>query len=276
MREPLFITAIGRKGVGKTVETNKLIQRYISGNPSKGVKPRRVLVIDVNDEYTHLKGISINDVRRFSVHPKIEARRIRPFVIEGRNSREMKLDEIAEALTRALDDFRGGLLVVEDIARYVSPSLKNDLVGQICTTRHREADLMLHYQTIGRIATPQIYGNINAIRFHKCDDSVRRHESKDLAESTMLYIAEAMVNAKYSAGDIRFFCYVNKDTLKINGNFSEQDFRQGVDDYLSKNYNIIKSELNQIDLNTGEKKHQNHKEVIDMYRKYYFEQYYGN
>ena len=36
------------------------------------------LILDVNDEYEYVKAIAITDIALFSLHPKIEARRIRP------------------------------------------------------------------------------------------------------------------------------------------------------------------------------------------------------
>ena len=77
-REPRLGVAVGRKGCGKTYTTKQMIQKYVQGNPSKGVIPRRVLVLDVNDEFEDIRAIRVGDVMRFSAHPIVEARRIRP------------------------------------------------------------------------------------------------------------------------------------------------------------------------------------------------------
>ena len=90
MREPLLGVAIGRKGVGKSYTTNKLIEEYVTGNLASGILPRKALILDVNDEYEHIKGIAVKDLIRFSVHPHVEARRIRPFHPDGK---KMRLDE---------------------------------------------------------------------------------------------------------------------------------------------------------------------------------------
>jgi GTPase SAR1 family protein len=65
-REPKLIVAVGKKGVGKTYLTERIIQQYVKGNPSKGVPPRRALILDVNDEFSSIKAIAINDVIKFS------------------------------------------------------------------------------------------------------------------------------------------------------------------------------------------------------------------
>ena len=83
-REAKLIAAVGKKGVGKTYRSSQMMREYVKGNPSKGVQGRRVLIFDVNDEYVDVKALSLKDVIVFSIHPKIEMRRIRPFHPDGR------------------------------------------------------------------------------------------------------------------------------------------------------------------------------------------------
>jgi len=73
MREPYLGVAVGKKGVGKSYTTDKMISGYIIGNPQKGVKPRRALIMDVNDEYTNVRSLAVKDVVRFSVHRRLTA-----------------------------------------------------------------------------------------------------------------------------------------------------------------------------------------------------------
>ena len=47
MREALLGVAIGKKGIGKSYTTEQIISSYIKG--SGKVKPRRALILDVND-----------------------------------------------------------------------------------------------------------------------------------------------------------------------------------------------------------------------------------
>ena len=55
-REALLGIAVGKKGVGKTYATLIEIQRYLKGNPRTGAKPRKVLILDVNNEFGNIKG----------------------------------------------------------------------------------------------------------------------------------------------------------------------------------------------------------------------------
>ena len=100
MREPLLGVAVGKKGVGKTYTTNRVIKQYVMGNPASGIMPRKVLILDANDEYTEYKAIALKDLMLFSVHPMVEARRIRPIHADGK---KMTLDDLATTLNYILE-----------------------------------------------------------------------------------------------------------------------------------------------------------------------------
>ena len=93
MREAQLGVAVGKKGIGKTYTTMQMIESYAKGG--RGVKPRRALILDVNDEFQEVKGLSLSHVKLFSHHPKVEVRRIRPFNPDGS---KMTLNEVADAL----------------------------------------------------------------------------------------------------------------------------------------------------------------------------------
>jgi hypothetical protein len=234
-REPKLLVGIGKKGVGKSFTTEKMIQQYINGNPQKGTAPRRVLILDVNDEYQQYKAIRLSDVSLFSAHPMIEARRIRPFLDNGK---KMTLDDIAQALFVCLETFRNGLLLIEDVNKYISDTMPNDLVGAICTNRHIGVDIIIHYQGIGRI-TSKVWQNVNILRLHKFTDSVKRHKHKFEDKYEYLSIAECMINQKYESGDKRFYVFADVDEEKIYGNFNREDMENAVKDFINKNYNNL-------------------------------------
>jgi hypothetical protein len=279
-REPMVMIACGKKGVGKTVSTIEMIYRYISGNPQKGVPPRKALIFDVNDEFSHfwyhgdyhsIKALAIKDILRFSVHPKIEVRRIRPFWDDGT---KMGIDDMAEVLGIILESYRNGLLLVEDINKYTNDTLKGDLVGSLATVRHIGIDLVAHYQSVGRAANPKLLGNTKIIRLHKTNDSVARHKNKFEERTEIMQIAESIVEKKFDEGDKRFYVYVDIDESKIHGNIKKEDIENAIQDYISKNHNsLVKPLLTKIDLKTGKKLYDtrsalNH--IIQDLRKKYF------
>jgi hypothetical protein len=230
LREPKLGVAVGRKGCGKTFTTTKMIKQYVMGNPAKGVPPRRALILDVNDEFEEIKALKLSDVMRFSAHPHIEARRIRPF---HENGVRMTINEIQDTLFKILNDYRGGLLLIEDINRYISDYLPNDLVGAICTNRHSDTDIILHFQSVGRIS-PKIWQNLNWLRFHKNTDSVDKHRGKFEDKYEMLKLVENYVNQEYHSGNQRYFCYVDIDDEKIVIK-DNQKFKKIIEDYLILN-----------------------------------------
>ena len=75
-REPILMCATGKKGVGKTYTTMGLINSYIKPNKKTGKKARKVLIYDINMEYTDYKAISIKDIASFSRQSKVEVRRV--------------------------------------------------------------------------------------------------------------------------------------------------------------------------------------------------------
>ncbi len=238
-REPKLLVGIGKKGSGKSYTTRKMIEQYVAGNPSRGVPGRRALILDVNDEYYDIPAIRLQDVPLFSIHPKIEIRRIRPFFDNGK---KMTLDAIAESLFVVLDTYKNGLLLIEDVNKYISDTMPNDLVGAICTNRHIGVDIILHYQSIGRI-TSKVWQNVNILRLHKFTDTVKKHKHKFEDKYEYLSIAETMINKKHLDGDKRFYCYADIDEEKIYGAFNDNDFEFAVNNFIQHNYDQLISPL---------------------------------
>ena len=249
MREALLGVAVGKKGIGKTYTTLQIIGQYIKGGLN--AKPRRALIVDVNDEFESVRAISPSDVALFSHHPKIECRRIRPFNEDGS---KMTLNDVADCLWEVLRNYRGGLLLIEDINKYVGDYLPNDLVGAICTNRHSNLDIILHFQSIGRVGT-KIWQNFNWLRFHKNSDSVDRHKKKFEDKWEAFKIAEILVNRQYFSGNKYFYLTYDGDNEKIRGNYSPKMFNEAIDEYIALNYTKkVKPLLNQRDAK-GKKKH---------------------
>ena len=74
-REPMLMAACGKKGVGKSYQNMILMNQYVQGDYYNGVRGRKCLIMDVNDEYGngtyYVQSISLKDVSLFSVHPNI-------------------------------------------------------------------------------------------------------------------------------------------------------------------------------------------------------------
>lgn len=277
-REALLGIAVGKKGVGKTYCTLEMTNDYLVRNK------RKVLILDVNNEFgnvqqdqnknfQHIKSLSIRDVKRFTEHPTIEARRISVFKEDGT---KMSLNELAQALHEILDNYQNGLLLIEDINKFVSDNLPNDLMGSIVTQRHMSVDIITHFQSVGKMAQPKLWANANWIRFHKCDDTVERHKNKFGGTVSHLKIMEAMVNNEYDKGNKHFYVYLDKDAGKIKGKFNKQMFIDGIDRYFSENLKIVKDEARRENPKTGVKIHKDQPSAYEYLIQHYIKEYYGN
>ena len=235
-RQPILTAAVGKKGVGKSYLTLQILKQYVQGTAN--FNKRRVLILDVNDEYMEVPSIDIKHIAWFSLHPKIEMRRVRIF---KENGKKMSLNEISDTLNFILENYKDGALLIEDINKYVGDHMTTDLIGGIVTQRHVDCDLILHYQNIGRAGHPKILGNLNILRMHRTFDSVDRHENKFEDKYEMIKIAENIVNMKFRGyemngkavpGNIRYYLYCNFDRDKIIGQFSLNEVRSSIEQYI--------------------------------------------
>jgi hypothetical protein len=277
-RNPKLIVAVGKKGIGKTFSTVRLIDFYVKGSPAKGIKPRRCLIYDVNNEFTQYKSLAVEDVKKFCFQTTIEARRIGIYKKDGSAK---GLDEIATDLAIVMENFRGGLLLIEDLTKFVGDSFSVDIIGKLCTLRHVDTDVYIHFQGIGKLGNPKILMNVNVARLHLFEDSVERHKNKFNEKTEILKIGEAVVNNSAEIGQkmireikkkypdkwrtdpklvkqlkdienkyIRCFVYVDFDDAVLKGNFSEQELRDAIFSYISANQSeTIGLRLKMIDRN---------------------------
>lgn len=250
-REPFLIGVVGRKRIGKTTETINQLRQYVHGNPQRGVPGRHALILDANNEFSDpvrfpdIRAIALRDIPRFCARRVPEIRRVAPFHLDGR---KYTIEELMKVLRYVLDNFYNGALLVEDINKYVSDAAPNDVIGALCTQAHNGADVILHYQHIGRIS-PKVWGNLTYLRMHKYTTSVERHYDKVEDIYDVLKIAENLINARFENGDIRKFLHVNVDSEKILGEFEEAEYEKAIEDYIFENYNrVVRPYLNRIKL----------------------------
>jgi hypothetical protein len=123
----------------------------------------------------------------------------------------------------------------------------------------------MHFQSIGRI-TPKIWQNMNWLRFHKNADSVERHKNKFPDRYQLLKITENLVNNNHAKGDERFFCYVDLDSGKIQGNITDEMMTEAIDDFVSLNFSsVVKPYINKRDAK-GKKVHTDETAIIEAKR----------
>ena len=280
-REAMFYIAVGQKGIGKTYTSLQVIDSYVKGNPKVGMKPRKVLIFDVNNEYGMYRPIASdgNTIAKFSVQKTVECRRISAIRPDGKvkSSTDFKND-----LDNILDNFRGGMVVLEDLALLVGDTASVKLIGSLSTNRHRDLDIITHFQSIAKFTNPKIYALKNVLRLHKTADSCQRPTPRKNLEDDydIVRIAELIVDDRYDKGVEmcdklesegkynskeyqkwdkeyrRFYLHVNFDKHKITGNYTNDEFKSACEKFLQEELKTeVKPLLNYVDIETGQKKY---------------------
>lgn len=269
----LFI-ATGMKSIGKTHRTKQEIQSYIRDDPTTGRRGRPVLVVDVNNEYQEYHTVFF-DVQDKDIYKQGGAirdivqpipRRIIPY---KRDMTPMTPDELKVTASVVANNFRGGLVVMEDLNKIMVNTKKIDFIGMIIGLRHVGVDLMIHFQSISKI-TPDLWENVNIIRFHKQADPIDRLKTRGF-NFELLKIAELIVNRQYESGNIRYFCWVHVMDNRIT-NISTEDFYYACEQLIAMDDKPIKQMLRQTDINSGKKKYASYQEAAKAWidqKKYY-------
>jgi len=235
---------VGQKGVGKTFLTNKVIENYRKNKP--------VLIFDTNHEdvyknweslkYDALetddfkRGEIIRDFVRFNeirkkrtdLYPEAFVRKIIPLLPDGK---PMTRSQKAETVITILDNFTNGLVVLEDINSIQQNFHTGDIVDKILTHRHSGLDIVLHFQSLKRVA-PILLENTLFLRLQKQADSVTTYANR-FANYPLIRIAEIIINKQYLT-DNRYFLFVNLQENKIIMEKNTEIQAEAIDDFLEE------------------------------------------
>jgi len=209
-RQPMLMLICGETGVGKTVRNILEIENYMKDQPAFSRKGRKVLIFDVNDDdYECYRTVDPDFIRELKF---IRARRIRPLTRFGET---MSIDEKRDMVERMVKQFTEGLLVLEDLDKYMTGAKGQTIVGLLTTNRHHGLDIMISHQSIAKITTTE-FQNCTWLRLHKQVDDVTRYRNR-IPNYFLVRIATIIVEEQYLIGNIRFFLYVNMRKLKLRG-----------------------------------------------------------
>jgi len=234
-REPLIMIAIGTKGVGKTYTTRKEIAHQVIKNR------RKVLIYDasLDPELIHYKTLAPEKLPDFVKSKTPEIRRVLAVDAYGR---ELATDAKVERLKYILNTFRGGILVLEDFNKYVTETnTLQELIGAITTNRHRNLDIIFHYQSL-RAVTTRMFQNTRVFRMHKDLESPDAYKERLADKYELFKLASLIVDNEYRKGSSegkRFYLYVLADDFKLIGATTQQ-FEQACQKYLFANRSLIK------------------------------------
>ncbi|HEY9084052.1 MAG TPA: zonular occludens toxin domain-containing protein [Vicingaceae bacterium] len=258
-RQPMLVLTCGETGVGKTYRNLIEIFRYMKDDSDTGRKGRKVLAFDVNDDdYPQFKTVKVNLIQNLTA---INARRIRPITKSGRN---MSIEEKRDVVEQMVNRFKNGLLVLEDLDKYMVGAKGQSIVGLLTTNRHNGLDIMISHQSIAKITTTE-WENCTWLRLHHQVDDISRYRER-IPNYFLVRIATFIVdeqydlaNAAYVDGDIskdefkkrKSFCvYVDMRRLRIRG-VSRAAFiraaKKYIDTHESRKVKMMLQEMNMDD-----------------------------
>lgn len=225
-RQPMLMVVCGETGVGKTYRTVQEIKRYVQDSSTTFKKGRKVLIFDVNDDdYTRFLTIDPKHVKDFR---EVRIRRIRPIT---RTGKMMTLNEKRQIVEKIVAEFTNGLIVLEDIDKFMVGAKGQEVVGVLCANRHSDLDILISHQSIAKITTTE-WQNMTWLRLHKQVDDISRYRNR-IPNYPLVRIATFIVEEQYNLANeafekneindkqfqIRksFFVYLDMRRLKIRG-----------------------------------------------------------
>lgn len=275
IRTNKILASGGFKGGGKTYQTYKLISKYVA--PTDGSLSRKVIIFDTNYEYNYssikesgfnfnIKTIKLTDLPNFILQTKVEAARILPLLPNG----QLMTKEKKDTAWKIIRDFRGGLVILDDINNYVlNVTHEEEFVNAIINNAHRNADVIINFQSINMI-NPILIRNLNEVRMHYEIESPNQTKFQERWE--MYSIAKYIINAKYLAGQEKYCLIVDNLKFKIKGNFTKAEFAIACKKYIEmKNPKLIRQELTRV---SGSNEDKNIKATVEAAKKLFI--YWGN
>lgn len=244
MRQNVLEVAVGAKGIGKTFIAREIIKRYTMSDTKTGRKARPVLIFDVNNEelYNDYKALDFDITEE---NEYIRAKEIRTITVPKpyrilpfkKDRQPMTTTEIVLTCITIAKYFKNGMLVLEDINKYMLSNLNVDFIGLLIGIRHKGVDLMIHYQSLAALP-PRLWQNVNYIRWHKQTGNIDTFKQR-IPNYELCKLAEFIVNDQFQRGNNRYYLWVGVADEKLL-NVSEVDFKNACINYLSQNPKEIK------------------------------------
>lgn len=266
-RECGMMVTVGAQGFGKSVETKKIICRYIKDKLNTKVRGRKVLILDTQGEYIgsqfgkdgipnlDVKTIAVKDVKAWCATNVVEARRI--------DLSKLHIDDKLKILNYVMQCISNCLVVLEDINKItLTLTHMKDVISRLIGLRHAGVDVIVSFQSL-RAVEPRLYDNSQYVRLHYVSGSINNSVAEKVGEPEVFKIAMILIKRrvtqhtndfrqkKISEGDWKrlrsFFVYVYTKPFKIEGPFTKQEFVEACKKYLQIDKKRIKEEMDTTD-----------------------------
>lgn len=278
-RQPLIEIVCGMKEVGKTHFTLIELGGYTRSTSRRPGRKALVLDFSEDDMYSKFPPVHPNHIRQLT-EPR--ARRIVPY---EKNGKQFTLDRMKEVAEYCIFNFKNGLLVIEDIDKYLYGSHGKALIGALTTNRHSGLDCIITHQSVSKISQTE-WQNASYIRLHHQIDDVSRIHDR-MPNYPLVKIAQLIVDRKYFQAiaayrekglisDLEFkkrrsfFIYINQQNMKLVG-CNEEDFKIGAMQFIRENPRAVNKKMRMGD--ERGKKYTREEAIKELYKEYAF--YYG-
>lgn len=252
-REAQLLIATGTMGVGKTHQTKILIDLYRKYLPN-----RRVLIFDPNNEdfwkdipslafdITEIMKAKQLDKKSFgntitNSHRNIMnfkgARRILPFDKYGE---PMSIEQMKATMLAIMKVYKGGLVLLDDINKYISNFEATDVKGMFKAIRHSSQDVIIHMQSIDPLRKIH-YEACSTLRYHRDTIGIDILRPK-LGERYDLFKIAHACQEQLLEIDQRAFIYIYPQAKQIGLPLAPEKAKQ-VFDYACRNYVIENDKL---------------------------------
>ena len=207
-RQQVLIVVCGETGVGKTYTNHLEINNYVKGNPRIKREGRKVLAFDVNDDdYTSFPTAKISQIQNME---EIIPKRIRPYTKTGGNMLGSEKRALVKELARR---FKKGMLVLDDIDKYMTGARGQDMKDLLTTNRHNDIDIMISHQSLAKVSTTE-WENITWLRLHHQVDDISRYENR-IPNYFIVCIATYIIDENYDKANYEF----------SRGRINEQEYK---------------------------------------------------
>lgn len=238
----------GAQGTGKSYTTyHNEIKPYME-SAMNGRVGRSVLVFDVNNENKYYKDVKSiffdveekNDQKRGEPIVKlselnkkgvVQIRKVLPYTKHGV---PMTIEQMQTTAVSLMENFKMGLLLLEDTASYINMLQwnKGEIIGKITRCRHLNTDIIVHIQSLN-MASSILLANTRFVRMHRQNNDVAQIKDRLSDKFTLFKIAQIIVNERYERGDNRFYVYIDLHRDKIiNNTITEAEFENACEIFL--------------------------------------------
>jgi len=274
MRETSLTICTGLMGVGKSFTTEKLVREYQKAHPK-----RPILVFDPNFEDTWNKNTPVAwDIIELLQAKKKEAKDgVRILTSSEKNisklpggiytilpftkfKEKMNIAQQKATMISILSNFRGGLVLLEDVNKYISTFQKDEILGSFKAIRHNDIDVIVHMQS-AKPLRPILLESVTRFRMHYDGQSLATMKTRLGDDYEIMRIGQIAVNRRFIAAQMlkrqnrnwendaklkeqikqgeRFYLWVFTKQRYITG-ITSSEFVHACSKYLNENTSEIK------------------------------------